>query len=169
MADITLYHFTGSHYNEKARWALDLKRVPHERVSLLPGPHAPRMKRLSGRTQTPVLVDGGEVVAGSSAILAHLEQRFPEPRLEPSAPDERERALGFVRHFDDEVGPAVRLAKFFEVMSGDYAIRTFCSDESAPVRVAYRACFPLVARIMSSRRRVRAPATWSATASALPT
>jgi glutathione S-transferase len=32
MAGITLYQFEGSHYNEKARWALDLKGVPHERA-----------------------------------------------------------------------------------------------------------------------------------------
>lgn len=148
MAGITLYHFIASHYNEKARWTLDLKHVPHERVSLLPGPHALRIKRLTGRTQTPVLVDGDEVVAGSGAILAHLERRFPEPSIEPAAPADRERALAITQRFDDEVGPAVRLAKFFEVMSGAYATRTFGSEKNPVVRAAYRASFPLVAPIM---------------------
>jgi hypothetical protein len=32
-----LFQFTYSHFNEKARWALDLKHVPHVRHSLLPG------------------------------------------------------------------------------------------------------------------------------------
>jgi glutathione S-transferase len=145
---VTLYQFPSSHYNEKARWALDLKGVPHERVSLLPGPHAPVMKRLTGRTQTPALVDGDEVIAGSTAILAHLERRFPEPPLEPGAPEERERAFAIAREFDDEVGPAVRLAKFFEVMSGEYAVRTFCAEKSPFVKAAYRASFPLVSLIM---------------------
>lgn len=148
MGDLTLYQFRASHYNEKARWALDLKRVPHERISLLPGPHAPRMKRLTGRTQTPVLVDGDEVVAGSAAILAHLERRFPEPPLEPAEPAERERALAIAKRFDDEVGPAVRLAKFFEVMNAEFAIQVFCRGESKLVRVAYRAGFPLVSQVM---------------------
>jgi glutathione S-transferase len=106
------------------------------------------MKRLTGRTETPVLVDDDEVVAGSAAILAHLERRFPNPPLEPPAPAQRERALAIAREFDDEVGPAVRLAKFFEVMCAEYAIRTFCSERSALVRAAYRASFPLVERIM---------------------
>ena len=35
-----LWQFTASHYNEKARWALDWKGVAHVRQSLLPGPHA---------------------------------------------------------------------------------------------------------------------------------
>lgn len=148
MAAITLYQFAASHFNEKARWALDLKNVPHERVSLIPGPHAPRMKRLSGRTQTPVLVDGEQVVAGSAAILAHLERRFPEPALEPGDPVAREHAFEIANEFDEEVGPAVRLAKFFEVMSGGYATRTFCAEQSLVVRVAYRASFPLVSRVM---------------------
>lgn len=148
MARITLYQLPASHYNEKARWALDLKRVPHDRVSLLPGPHAPFMKWRSGRTQTPVLVDGGEVVAGSAAILTHLERRFPEPPLEPAAPEERERALAIAREFDEEVGPAIRLAKFFEVMSAEYAIQVFCTERSPLVRAAYRTCFPVVSRVM---------------------
>ena len=36
---IELLQFRHSPYNEKVRWALDLKRVPHRRHSLLPGPH----------------------------------------------------------------------------------------------------------------------------------
>jgi hypothetical protein len=36
MGEIELFQFTGSHFNEKARWGLDLKRVPHSRISLMP-------------------------------------------------------------------------------------------------------------------------------------
>jgi glutathione S-transferase len=36
---IELLQFRHSPYNEKVRWALDLKRLPHRRRSLLPGPH----------------------------------------------------------------------------------------------------------------------------------
>jgi glutathione S-transferase len=156
MAGIRLYQFPASHYNEKARWALDWKGIGHERVSLLPGPHAPRMQRLSGRTQTPVLVDGDEVIAGSAEILAHLERRFPEPPLLPTDAGERERALAVAKRFDDEVGPAVRVAMFFEVMSGAYALRTFCAERSPVVKATYRASFPLVARIMRRSMRIDA-------------
>ena len=34
-----LWHIEISHYNEKARWALDLKGVDHERRALIPGYH----------------------------------------------------------------------------------------------------------------------------------
>ncbi len=125
MAGIELFQFSGSHFNEKARWGLDLKGVRHERISLMPGPHIRTMKKLTGATQTPALVDDGRVVPGSTAILEHLERRFPDPALFPEDASERERAVGIVRHWDDEIGPAVRLAKFFEVMEAAYALATF--------------------------------------------
>ena len=156
MSDIILYQFPASHYNEKVRWALDLKQVPHRRISLLPGPHAPKMKRLTGRTHTPVLVIGDEVVAGSSAILAYLEQNYPDPPLEPVDQGERERALAIATTFDKQVGPAVRLAKFFEVMNGEFAIRTFCAEKSPLVRTLYRAGFPLVHQVMQRSMAINA-------------
>ncbi|MEN8161395.1 MAG: glutathione S-transferase family protein [Myxococcota bacterium] len=150
MSTIELFQFAGSHFNEKARWGLDWKGVPHERISLMPGPHMRTVKKLTGATQTPVLRDDGRVIAGSTAILEHLEARFPEPPLIPSDAPLRERALAIVRRFDDEVGPAIRLAKFFEVMEADYAVGTFCHDQGALARGVYRAAFPVIGRIMRS-------------------
>ena len=59
-----LFQFKVSHFNEKARWALDFKGIAHVRHSLLPGPQKPKMQRLSGQEQTPVLRCGDDVVAG---------------------------------------------------------------------------------------------------------
>jgi glutathione S-transferase len=50
---IELLQFRHSPYNEKVRWALDLKRVPHRRRSLLPGPHMGVVKKLTGRATSP--------------------------------------------------------------------------------------------------------------------
>ena len=49
-ASAELLQFPYSHFNEKARWALDHKRVPHQRRNLLPGPHAVQLKRLTGQS-----------------------------------------------------------------------------------------------------------------------
>jgi glutathione S-transferase len=153
---IELFQFPGSHFNEKARWGLDWKGVAHERISLMPGPHMRTVKKLTGRTQTPVLRDDGRVIDGSTAILEHLEQRFPEPALFPTDAAARERALTIVRRFDDEVGPAVRLAKFFEVMEADYAVQTSCRDQGALARGLYRAAFPMIGRVMRSSMQITA-------------
>jgi glutathione S-transferase len=148
MSKIQLFQFPGSHFNEKARWGLDLKHVDHERVSLMPGPHMRTMKKLTGATSTPALVDDGQVVPGSTAILEHLERRFPEPPLIPESETEREQALAIVSHWDEQIGPAVRLAKFFEVMEARYAVGAFCHGQSALARGFYRVTFPLVGRLM---------------------
>ena len=42
--------------------------------------------RLSGQRQVPVLVDGDQVIADSSAIALHLDQREPDPALIPTDP-----------------------------------------------------------------------------------
>src|SRR5438128_853440 len=41
-----LWHLKVSHYNEKARWALDYKGIPHRRRAAIPGRHA----RIAQRT-----------------------------------------------------------------------------------------------------------------------
>jgi len=156
MAEIELFHFPGSHFNEKARWALDLKQLPHERIPLMPGPHMRTMKKLTGATQTPALRDNGKVVPGSTAILEHLEQRKPEPALFPEDPAAREQALSIIRDWDDKVGPAVRLAKFFEVMEADYAVGTFCQGQTALAKGIYRTTFPLVRGIMMKQMGINA-------------
>jgi glutathione S-transferase len=83
MDDFDLYQFKRSHYNEKARWALDYKRLPHTRHSLLPGPHKLTVTRLSGQAQVPVLRHGRKIIAGSARIIDYLEQLVPEPALYP--------------------------------------------------------------------------------------
>ncbi len=144
-----LFHFPLSHFNEKARWALDRKQVPHVRHALLPGPHRLKMNRLSGQGQVPVLRCCGRVVAGSAAIIDHLEKEHPGPSLYPASPVERERALELQRWLDAEVGPAVRRARFAEMMADPgYFASHFTFDRGVLTRAAYRAFFPAVQLLM---------------------
>lgn len=157
MAEIDLFHFTSSHFNEKARWTLELKGVPHQRISLLPGPHLWTMRKLTpGNSAVPVLRDSGQVIAGSAQIIEHLEARFPEPTLHPEDPALRERALAIQSEFDDEVGPAVRLALFFEAMDGGFATASFAADKGALTRLLYRSIFPAVHPVMRSQMGIDA-------------
>jgi glutathione S-transferase len=146
---VTLLQFPFSHYNEKARWALDWKGIPHRRVDFLPGPHAPQILRLTGKTTTPVLRIGERVIAGSAAILDELERLQPEPALYPADPTLRARALELQRHFDEEVGPRVRRALFSVlVREPAYMCRIFAGKRTLPVRALYRALFPVTKRVM---------------------
>lgn len=146
---LELYQFAFSHFNEKARWALDHKGIPHRRRSLLPGPHVPVVKGLTGKTETPVLVDEGQVIAGSAAIIDHLEDRHPERPLYPRRPEWRRRALEIQRFFDEEVGAEARRAFFLDFLDdGAYAARCFAAAFGPATRGFYALSFPLTRIIM---------------------
>jgi glutathione S-transferase len=112
----TLWHIGFSHYNEKARWALDYKSVAHERRAALPGSHPLVALWLTrGRRGTfPVLKLDGQRIGDSTAIIAALEARFPEPPLYLADPDEHRRALELEDWFDEELGPHLRQLYFHE-------------------------------------------------------
>jgi len=112
-----LWHIAVSHFSEKARWALEYKSVEHERRAPPPGLHMPIAFALSrGRAITfPVLELDGRRIADSTAIIAALEQRYPEPALYPEDAEERGRALELEDWFDEQLAPYVRRLAFHEL------------------------------------------------------
>jgi glutathione S-transferase len=114
--DIVLWHLSISHFSEKARWALAYKGVDHERRAPMPGAHMAIALRLTrGRQVTlPVLKLDGRRIGDSTAIIAALEERFPEPLLYPAEPAQRRRALELEDWFDVEVGPYMRRYLFHQ-------------------------------------------------------
>ena len=151
-SDLVLYQFAFSHYNEKARWTLDYKGLASERRAVLPGFHERTIRKLSGKTTTPVLTDGDRVVAGSAEIVAYLDERVPSPPLFPSDPEERREALAWVAWLDDEVGPAVRLALFHELLADPgFASRIFTTGRSGLKASLYRRIFPRLVPMLRSR------------------
>lgn len=114
----TLWQIDISHYSEKARWALEYKGIDHKRRSPLPGTHIPIALALTrgGQVTMPVLQIDGENVGDSTAIIAALEARHPEPPLYPSDPEERARALELEDWFDENLGPHARLLAFYELI-----------------------------------------------------
>lgn len=108
MSHPILWHFPISHYNEKVRWALDYKEVAHRRVPL----GATYLLRAWWKTRQgslPILIlPDGRAIADSTRIIAELERRHPEPRLYPTDPALRLRALALEDWFDEQVGHPVR-------------------------------------------------------------
>lgn len=112
-----LWQLQVSHYVEKVRWALDYKRVPHIRRTMLPGVHIGQTKSLTGDTSTaPVLTMEGRSIGDSTRIIEAIEQRWPEPALYPDDPLQRRRALKLEEFFDEELGPHIRRVFYFEVL-----------------------------------------------------
>lgn len=152
---LELHQFPYSHYNEKVRWALDFKSVPHRRISYLPGPHMTALRKLAGTSATPVLRVGGVVVAGSAEIIDVLEGQYPEPPLYPADPGQRRAALDLQDFFDEEVAAAVRRALFAELLQEPaYLCRIFASEKPLLTRLAYRAMQPAIRPVMRHMMKI---------------
>jgi glutathione S-transferase len=142
-----LWHLKVSHYNEKARWALDFKRVPHIRRPAMPGRHAKIAQGLGAGSTFPVLALDGEVIGDSTLIIRELERRYPEPPLYPDDPVDRRRALEIEDFFDEQLGPYLRLLVLEHMLPDpSLLLGAFTPDLSAPRRLAARATYPLIRR-----------------------
>src|SRR3954454_6941489 len=140
-----LWQLQISHYNEKVRWALDYKRIPHVRRSMLPGVHRLMARRLAGIDTSPVLTIGDEHIGDSSAILQALEERSPEPPLIPSNSMQRGRALRLEDYFDEELGPHIRRAVYYELLPyPEVVIPLFTDGASRRTKMLLRAGFPVL-------------------------
>ncbi len=80
---LELHQFRHSAFCEKVRLVLAAKGLAYSVVEVTPGVGQLELYRLSGQRQVPVLVDGSNVIADSSAIAQHLERHTPEPALLP--------------------------------------------------------------------------------------
>jgi glutathione S-transferase len=119
VAKPVLWQIKVSHFSEKARWALDHKRVEHERKAPPPGAHMlVALAKTRGASKTfPLLDFEGRTYGDSTEIIRVLEERFPEPPLYPDDPEERRRALELEHWFDENVGPYTRLLAWHEVFN----------------------------------------------------
>jgi glutathione S-transferase len=150
-----LWQYSFSNYNEKARWALDFKGMPHRRRSVMPGwPRSLWMSR--GDRTLPVMDLDGRRVMDSTRIIAALEEARPEPALYPDDPDERRRALELEDFFDEHAGHDMRRVGFWELRDDvPYALKFMTTDQprvqAGFARAGLRAAFPFVWRYMSAR------------------
>jgi glutathione S-transferase len=144
MADLpVLWHLKVSHYNEKVRWALDHKGIAHIRRAAIPGRHQAIAARLTGGRTLPVLVLDGEAIGDSTAIIAALERRWPEPALYPGDADERRRALELEDFFDEQLGPHSRLLFLHAALpDAGLTLGAFAPDLGGARRLLARAAFP---------------------------
>jgi glutathione S-transferase len=113
-----LWQIDISHYSEKIRWALEYKGIDHARRTPLPGMHIPIALALTRGAQPtfPVVQLDGRTIGDSTAIIAELEARYPEPPLYPADAEERARALELEDYFDEQLGPHARLLPFYELI-----------------------------------------------------
>jgi len=153
---IVLHQFAFSHFNEKARWALDWKGLAYTPHNVLPGFHTKSISKLSpGSTSTPVLEHAGTPVAGSAAIVEYVDSLNPYRALFPVEPEARAEVEGWIEWLDDEVGPASRCALFHEILDDPaYASRLFSTGQPGIKAFFYHALFPKMVPVLRSRMSI---------------
>jgi glutathione S-transferase len=146
-----LWHIEVSHFNEKARWALDYKGVPYELRVPMPGLHGMRALVLTRGAQRrlPILQLDGRRIGDSTAIIAALEAHTPDPPLYPEDPAERARALELEDFFDERLAPQLRSFMWHYTLRDTDAIVDALFAKPAPRRERLlRATAPLVRPIV---------------------
>ncbi|MFO1204418.1 MAG: glutathione S-transferase family protein [Burkholderiales bacterium] len=147
---IELYQFPFSHYCEKARWALEYKRVAYKPVNLLPGLHVKAVRRRAPKSCLPVLVDGKIAVQESSAIITYLDGRYPDPALTPGDPTEAREALEWERYLNEEIGVTLRLWFYYHALPDrDLALRVMLDGAAWYARPLYWLSYPKVRSAMT--------------------
>ena len=128
---LELHQFRHSAFCEKVRLVLAAKHCPYTVVEVVPGIGQLQLYRLSGQRQVPVLVDGPAVIADSSAIALHLEQRQPEPALLPADPGRRAQVLLLEDWADTALAAGARLA-LVQAAAADPVLRGGLLPEATP-------------------------------------
>jgi glutathione S-transferase len=138
-----LWQYSFSNFNEKVRWTLDFKGIPHRRRSLLPG--GPRAMAFSrGDGTLPVLDLDGERIMDSTRIIEALELRYPEPAVYPADPELRRQALELEEFFDESAGHDMRRVGFWEQRDDPHGISEFLATDQPPgSRLVIRAGMPV--------------------------
>lgn len=134
---VVLWQLELSHYNEKARWALAFKGVEHDRRTPMPGMTGPVALALTrGKSRRmPILQLDGRTIPDSTAIIAALEERYPDPPLYPADPADRARALELEDYFDEQLGPNLRRWVWHYTLDDtDVVVDSVFADGGHPVR-----------------------------------
>jgi glutathione S-transferase len=150
----TLVSIPFSHYNEKARWALDRFGVAYRERKWMPMLHGPavaiatrgrggRSDRVSTRFSTPVLLTGeGPPIVDSSDIVRFVSERFAPPResLYPT-PEVAE----LEQRFGNELGAHTRRVGYGFVLAQPGMLQRIADHNVGRAQsLAFRAVAPLV-------------------------
>jgi maleylacetoacetate isomerase len=105
---IKLYSYFRSSAAYRVRIALNLKSLPYEYlpVHLVKGEQRDEPYRaLNPQALVPLLVDDGESITQSMAIIEYLDEKFPDPPLLPPTPEARARVRAIAQAIACDIHP----------------------------------------------------------------
>ncbi|AFZ23161.1 glutathione S-transferase [Cylindrospermum stagnale PCC 7417] len=128
---LELYQWELSQYSEKVRLILDYKGLEYRKIEVTPGIGQIELFRLTGQQQVPVLKDGNQYIADSTAIAKYLDLKYPERPLIPTDPKKRGLTLLIEEWADESIGIKGRKA-LFSAISQDQNFRKSLLPTSTP-------------------------------------
>lgn len=128
---LELYQFEISHYCEKVRLILDYKGLTYQKIEVTPGIGQIDLYRMSGQRKVPVLKDGSEIIADSTAIAKYLERQYPERPIIPTNPQQRALCFLLEELADESIGQKSRKA-LFSGLSQNQNFRTSILPTTTP-------------------------------------
>ena len=120
MSRLQFYSYFRSSASFRVRIALNLKNIPYDyhAVHLLKDggeQHHASYRELNPMGEVPAIVDEGFVLSQSMAILLYLDDKFPQPRLFPEAPQGRARVVQLCENINSGIQPLQNLKVFHEL------------------------------------------------------
>jgi glutathione S-transferase len=154
---LTLYQFPVSHYCEKARWALNHKKLDYQIKNLLPGLHTLTTNKLTPSSSLPILVHDGKAVQNSSDIITYLDTQFPQMPLTPDDDALKQEALDWEKFADEQIGIAVRAVCYHVLLDNPTVVIPFFTD-NGPWYGPYliKAIFPKLRATMRNKMNLNA-------------
>ena len=140
-----------SHNCVKVRVALAHKGLAHEVENIAPTDRR-GVFRASGQGLVPVLVDDGVTLADSTAILLHLEERYPTPPLLPAEPARRIECLLLEDWADRAFMAASRRIAYVNVLSTPGLLGSMFFPGSSGLRLRIREA--MARRVVVRRFRI---------------
>jgi glutathione S-transferase len=161
----TLITLAFSHYNEKARWALDWCGVPYRERRYLPGfsqlavfaatrGHGGRADKVSSKLSTPVLLlADGTALHDSTDIARYASATLARDAPGPLFADPE--VATWVDRFGTELGPYTRLSAYYHALRAPDAMSHLASaNVGAAQALAFRALAPLGKRWLATKLRI---------------
>jgi glutathione S-transferase len=150
-----------SHYNERARWALDRFGLDYDEVPFMPmlhiGPVAAallpagkgRSDRTSTRLSTPVLIADGQVIADSGEIVAWVSRRFGDRR---SSLYWTPRAAELEQQFAERLGADARRLAYYCILDDAQSMRDL-AEHNVPRNQArlFMALLPVIRKTIRDK------------------
>jgi glutathione S-transferase len=128
---LELHQFELSHYVEKVRLILDYKGLAYRKLEVTPGIGQIDLYRLSGQRQVPVLQDGTQIIADSTAIAEYLERQYPDRPIIPTEPKLRGLTLLMEQWADESIGLNARKV-LIGALNQDQSFRAALLPSSVP-------------------------------------